>query len=196
MTSEQQLEIRRTDEVMRGRTANRRDVLKAASGLVAAAAIGGVMLQSGTESALAAGESFQVEIDELGAVFPAQSFQFGVGRGISSPVGDGRDRDASAPSLSEITLTKVWDRYSALLQFEAIAGDALPTVRLIFTDGGKIELGRIVLHDVLLSGSSWSYGGGDPRLNGSESLSLNFAKIEVTFQGGSYRWDLTTNRSF
>src|SRR4051794_27306919 len=33
------------------------------------------------------------------------SFQFGVGRGISSPTGSSPDRDASAPSFSDLTFT-------------------------------------------------------------------------------------------
>ena len=37
------------------------------------------------------------------------SFQFGVGRGISSPTGGSADRELSAPSVSEITVTKDQD---------------------------------------------------------------------------------------
>ena len=37
------------------------------------------------------------------------SFQFGVGRGIASPTGGSADRESSAPSISEITITKDQD---------------------------------------------------------------------------------------
>jgi len=37
------------------------------------------------------------------------SFQFGVGRGIASPTGGGDDRESSAPSVSEIVVTKDMD---------------------------------------------------------------------------------------
>jgi type VI secretion system secreted protein Hcp len=40
------------------------------------------------------------------------SFQWGVGRGISSPTGGSKDRESSAPSLSEITVTKHQDAAS------------------------------------------------------------------------------------
>ena len=38
------------------------------------------------------------------------SFQWGVGRGISSPVGNLKNREASEPSVSEITVTKQLDK--------------------------------------------------------------------------------------
>ena len=37
------------------------------------------------------------------------SFQWGVGRGISSPTGASADRESSAPSISEITVSKMQD---------------------------------------------------------------------------------------
>ncbi len=43
------------------------------------------------------------------------SLQWGVGRGISSGVGGGSKREASAPSVSEITVTKSMDAISPLL---------------------------------------------------------------------------------
>ena len=37
------------------------------------------------------------------------SFQWGLGRGISSPTGAAADRESAAPSVSEITVTKAAD---------------------------------------------------------------------------------------
>ena len=66
------------------------------------------------------------------------SFQFGVGRGISSGVGGGSKREASAPSVSEITLTKTMDIASPLLLKDAIGGKA------VHTRGFKPRIARVV----------------------------------------------------
>jgi type VI secretion system secreted protein Hcp len=42
----------------------------------------------------------------------AGSLQFGVGRGISTPTGNASDREASAPSISEVTVSKNYDASS------------------------------------------------------------------------------------
>jgi type VI secretion system secreted protein Hcp len=36
------------------------------------------------------------------------SFQFGVGRGIGSPVGKAANRESSAPSISEVWSPRIW----------------------------------------------------------------------------------------
>ena len=50
------------------------------------------------------------------------SLQFGVGRGVSSATGSTEDREASAPSVSEITITKDLDKSSIKLLTEAYQG--------------------------------------------------------------------------
>jgi len=50
------------------------------------------------------------------------SFQWGVGRGISSPTGGSSDREASAPSVSEIVVTKPTDIASVKLLDESLEG--------------------------------------------------------------------------
>ncbi|MGH7199066.1 MAG: type VI secretion system tube protein Hcp, partial [Planctomycetaceae bacterium] len=52
------------------------------------------------------------------------SLQFGAGRGISTPVGTSSKREASAPSISEITVTKMMDSTSTSLFYEAVVGVA------------------------------------------------------------------------
>ncbi len=103
------------------------------------------------------------------------SFQWGVGRGISSPTGGSKDRESSAPSLSEITVTKAQDSASGKLLTEAFQGEGVKCV-LDFckTDAGKLEVYMTYeLEDTMISGYSISSGGDRP----SESLSLNFVKI-------------------
>lgn len=108
------------------------------------------------------------------------SFQWGVGRGISAGVGGGSKREATAPSVSEITMTKTMDEFSPLLLKEAIGGDAKEVkIHLTQTDGGgqHIAYQKYILTNTLVSGYSLSSGGDRP----SESFSLNFTKFDSEY---------------
>ncbi len=110
--------------------------------------------------------------------FEVQSFQFGVGRGVGSPVGGATNREASTPSVSEVVLSKVLDEASGGLIKEAFsgAGKATAVISFVRTDaGGGVTYLEITLSDVMLSGWSISSGGDRP----AETLSLNFTKIEI-----------------
>jgi type VI secretion system secreted protein Hcp len=103
------------------------------------------------------------------------SFQFGVGRGISSPTGGGDDRESSAPSVSEIVVTKDMDASSYAWLEASLWGEGVNvTIHFCKTDKDKLETYcEYVLSDAMVSGYSVSSGGDKP----SESLSLNFTKI-------------------
>ncbi len=104
------------------------------------------------------------------------SFQWGVGRGISSPTGASADRESSAPSVSEIVVTKQSDQASPKLLDSALQGEGVKVeIDFCKTDKGKLELyQKYTLEDCMISGYSLSSGGDRP----SESLSLNFTKVE------------------
>nr|WP_321983227.1 type VI secretion system tube protein Hcp [uncultured Lichenicoccus sp.] len=109
-----------------------------------------------------------------------QSFQWGIGRGVSNRTGSGADREASAPSISEITVTKNQDSASIKLLQEALIGTGAAdaaTVQIDFTRTDKTQsvYETLTLSNVIISGYSTSSGGDRP----SESLSFNFTKIEV-----------------
>jgi type VI secretion system secreted protein Hcp len=105
------------------------------------------------------------------------SFQFGVGRGISSPTGGSADRESSAPSLSEITITKEQDSSTGPLVTEALQGEGVTVIiDFVKTSSGKLDkYMEYKLTNAMISGWSTSSGGDRP----SESISLNFTKIEV-----------------
>lgn len=104
------------------------------------------------------------------------SFQWGVGRGISSGGGGASKREATAPSISEITVTLSMDTFSPLILIEAIGGKAVQ-VKLDLTQtndaGTHVAYQKYILDGCLVSGYSVSAAGDRP----SESLSLNFTKI-------------------
>jgi type VI secretion system secreted protein Hcp len=108
------------------------------------------------------------------------SFQFGVGRGISTPVGSTKNREASAPSLSEITVTKEMDQSSPYLFNEGCVGVKGLKTQFHFcsTAGDKLETYlEVELENALISGYSVSSGGDKP----TESVSLNFTKIVIKY---------------
>lgn len=107
------------------------------------------------------------------------SFQWGVGRGIGSPVGRSANREASAPSVSEIVVTKAMDKSTFAFLQEALKGTGIEaTIHFTTVDQGKLRTyAEYKLTNTMISGYSVSSGGDRP----SESLSLNFTKIEFMF---------------
>lgn len=120
-----------------------------------------------------------------------ESFQFGVGRGVSIGVGGGSKREASAPSVSEITLTKTMDISSPLIFKEALGGKAVEVkIELTQTDnnGKHVAFQKYILTDTLISGYSISSGGARP----SESLSLNFSKVDSEYMNINDKFESKT----
>ena len=107
------------------------------------------------------------------------SFQWGVGRGITSASSAGSDREATTPSVSEIVVTKITDSASTNLMRASLglapAGEG-KTVKIDFcktnTDSPEPYV-QFELENTLVSGWSMSSGGDRPM----ESLTLNFTKI-------------------
>jgi type VI secretion system secreted protein Hcp len=188
-----------------GITANRRDVLKTATGLMAAAAVGGVFLMSAEEAAAQDGDEAlddeltaeplaetlppdrtMVNIDEFSGGFQVDSLQYGVANAVS--IGGGGGHTAGKANFSEIVVTKLIDRFSAALQLSVAQGKHYAEVNINLYRNNYIA-GKITLEDVIISGYSFSHGGGNPS-NVTESVSFNYAKITFTYAKGTYSWDL------
>lgn len=106
------------------------------------------------------------------------SFQYGVGRSVSSGAG-GNTRESSAPNISEIVVTKHFDKASAKLYQDSVAGtfDTKVEIKMNTTTKNKTETFlAFELTDCGVSSYSLSSGGENPM----ESLSLNFLKVMVT----------------
>lgn len=109
------------------------------------------------------------------------SFQWGVGRGISTAgPGGGSKREATAPSISEITVNKTFDAFSPLALKEAVGGKGV-NVKIDMTrtdDNGKnVAFQKYILSETVMSGYSVSSGGDRP----AESISLNFTKFDSEY---------------
>ena len=105
------------------------------------------------------------------------SFQWGCGRGITMEVGATANREATRPSISEITLSKQMDASSGALLKEALSGvEGVPVeIHLVKTGGKKVEkYAQFNLKNVLISSYSCNASaGGAPY----ESLSLSFTDV-------------------
>jgi type VI secretion system secreted protein Hcp len=105
------------------------------------------------------------------------SFQFGVSRDVSSGA-HGAMRESSAPSISDIVVTKLHDASSAKLYEDSLAGafDTKVEIKMTTTTKGSTETFlSYELTDCGVSSYHQSSGGDQP----TESLSLSFLKILV-----------------
>jgi type VI secretion system secreted protein Hcp len=104
------------------------------------------------------------------------SFSWGVARAIRTQPGKVADRESSAPSVSEISLTKVQDCSTAGLLQDALTGEGVwAQVDFCKTDSGKLEVYMsYLMENCMISGYSVKSGGD----RAQESLSLNFTAVE------------------
>ena len=129
------------------------------------------------------------------------SFSIGASNAGSLAGGAG----AGKVSFSDLSLSKSLDKASPLLYLHCAQGKHIPTATLYVRKSGSdkvveyysIKLSEVQVTSVQTSGSA---GGGQP----SEAISLNFAKIEFSYQAqkpdGSLEspvkagWDLAENK--
>lgn len=120
----------------------------------------------------------QVETEGFKKWIQLYSCQFGVGRAVSSGAG-GAQREGSNPSISDITVTKNYDKASGKLYSDGLGGTFNSKVEIKFTSTVKNKVDTYLAYELTdcgVSGYSLSSGGDNP----TESISLNFTKIMVT----------------
>ena len=78
------------------------------------------------------------------------SFQWGVGRGVTSPHGSEDTREGSEPSVSEVVVTKRMEKASPKLWQDAVGGDFSAKVTIQFTSTTKDKVESYL--ESLLSG--------------------------------------------
>jgi type VI secretion system secreted protein Hcp len=120
----------------------------------------------------------------IGAI-ELQSAQIAPHRSVSQTTGRQGSREASAPNISEIIVTKNQDSASSSLFRASLMGEG-KKVKIDFckTDNNvPVPYMTIELENTLISNYSISGSGGDSQSRPMESLSLNFTKI--TFKTGS-----------
>jgi type VI secretion system secreted protein Hcp len=107
------------------------------------------------------------------------SITWGVGRAISATSGSTSNREASEPSVSEVTLSKMMDSSSPKFFTEAVTGAVgkKVVIHLVTTGSPGKTYAEYTLTNALVSSYSMSTGGDRP----AESLSISFTKLEFKF---------------
>ena len=107
------------------------------------------------------------------------NFNFGCGRSISMEAGAMANREASRPSLSEVSFSKRLDSSSGGLFKAAVTGDeGVPvTITVVQTGANGVEkYAEWKLEDCIISSYSVSASSGGAPM---ENISLSYAKIEA-----------------
>lgn len=107
------------------------------------------------------------------------SISWGTGRGISTKSGSAQNREASEPSLSDVSIVKQFDESTPKLFTEACAGNEGKTVKIDLTTTGSpsVVFCTYTLSNALISSYSVSSSGDRP----TESVSISYTKMELKF---------------
>jgi type VI secretion system secreted protein Hcp len=106
------------------------------------------------------------------------SFSWGISQTGASAGGVGK------VSVHDVSVTKSVDKSSPILMLRCITGEHIPEGLFSYTKPtpqGQVEFLRIKLTDILVTGYNFGTGGGGSTALPTDSLSLNFSKIEMTY---------------
>jgi type VI secretion system secreted protein Hcp len=108
-----------------------------------------------------------------------ESLAWGVNRSMSTKTGFGADREASQPSISDVTVTKDMDGSSIYLFKEACTGSEGKdcTIHVVKTSDPGHTVAEYKLTNTLISDYDASSDGDVP----SETVSFNFTKVEFKY---------------
>lgn len=109
------------------------------------------------------------------------SCQFGASRGITMTPGAMSNREATRPSLSEISISKNIDTSVINLFKEAVVGSSGKTAKIHFVRTGAdkvVEYMTYELEDCLVSSYSMSAAGDS---DAHENLTLSYSKFTVSY---------------
>ena len=107
-------------------------------------------------------------------------------------------------NIQDLSFTKYLDKASPLLLLASSNGEHIPEVLLTVRKAGKeaLEYLKIKLEKVIVSSVSTGGSGGEDKL--TENVTLNFAKVALTYSeqkedgtaapGIDYKWDIEANK--
>lgn len=107
------------------------------------------------------------------------SVQWGVTRSITTPVGSAMNRDASHPTVSEVTIQKYQDSGSYKLFEDSVVGNKGKKVQIDLVSVDNQVNATYILTNALVSAYSVESSTTDTRP--VENISINFTKIEFKF---------------
>ena len=130
------------------------------------------------------------------------AFSWGMSQSGSSHIGTGSG--AGKVSVQDLSLTKYIDKASPDLMLACCSGKHFSKAQIIVRKAGENPLEYLVIdmNDVMVTGVSTGGSGGEDRL--TENVTINFAKVKVTYteqtaQGGAgakpdMTWDIAANK--
>ena len=164
-----------------------------------------LMLLAATAAAALAQESITIKFDAVnGAVcssragagtFAAQSWSFGASnQSIQTTGGQGTGK----AQLTNLTIAKQLDECSTQLFGMSVQGTRINRLVLTQTDAsGRITVTTVELNNAFVS--SYQVTGNLNNATPVEMVSFSFAKITLTYQGGSgnskFTWDAMANKA-
>ena len=107
------------------------------------------------------------------------TFQFGVGRAVTMEAGAMANREATRPSISEVTVTKQLDAASGGLFKQSVTGDAgvVVQIHVVQTGAATVEkYATYTLEECIIASYNITASAGAAPV---ETISLSFAKIEA-----------------
>ena len=108
-----------------------------------------------------------------------ESLHWNVTRNMNTYAGSASNREASEPTVSEVTLTKVSDSSTTKLFQEACSGKngKTATIHLVSTGNPGDTYIEFILHNTLIAGYTIGTTGDRPL----ETVTLNFTKMDVKY---------------
>jgi type VI secretion system secreted protein Hcp len=187
--AESEHDLKQLAQAATGVVANRRTVLRTATGLAAAAVVGSALADRG-RVAVAAGPSGRItsEIEGLGQ-FEVLAFSWGVSNSGTTHTGGGSG--AGQPSFQDVSLTKYTDALTPELMVAIASGEHFPAASLAWSDNSGKPILLLEMEEVLAT--SLSLGGSSSESALTENLTLNFALVRLTVGDASAGWDIPRN---
>ena len=177
-------------ETTTGFLANRRDVLRTATGLAAAAIVGGTLLDR-NQVAVAAGADGSIvgNIAGLGE-FSVLAFSWGVSNSGSQHTGGGGG--AGKASFQDVSLTKLTDALTPQLLVAVASGKHFKDASLTYGDKKGNPILRLDLRDLIVTSLSMGGSSGDELM--SENLTLNFGRVVLSVGDATGGWNIIENK--
>jgi len=172
---------------------NRRDLLKGAAGIAAAATVGGLLIGPPFASAATAAPGLWCSIPNLvaGPNTPFEVLSMTWSGTSAAGTGSGGGGVVAKAALSAVTLTKYADANSTALVRAMLTGAPIASATLTYANNSSVVQQVFELTGVRVSSFGTQNGGGEPFY---EEFELEYAKISIAMPGSTtVTYDRTNN---
>ena len=170
---------------------NRRDIFRGATGLAAVALVGSAIADQ-NRVAVAAGANGTI-VGQIGNLGPFEVLSFSWGASNSSTGSSGGGGGTGKASFQDLSFTRLSDTFTPALFVAVANGTHFQTASITSNNKKGNPVFTLALEGVMLS--SWTLSDVSEAASPTESISLNFTKVTLTFGTASGGWDITQNKS-